>query len=101
MYWKARRYPDARRELEECLRLDPKFFEAQLYLAETNLSEEKPDRALPMLQLLAREEPRNGRVQLNLGKALAKLDRAEDALPLKFFLACLLAPAGGCEAGPS
>ncbi len=31
----------------------------------------------------------------------ADLDRAEDALPLKFFLACLLAPAGGCEAGPS
>jgi hypothetical protein len=26
-------------------------------------------------------------------------DFPEDALPLKFFLACLLAPGGGCEAG--
>jgi tetratricopeptide (TPR) repeat protein len=80
MYWKVRRYQEAEVELMEALKLDRHFEEAKFYLADTYLTDQKPAKALPILEMLARSDPHNIRVHLNLGKALEKLNRNEEAV---------------------
>jgi len=80
MYWKVRRYVEAKAELQQALKLDPHFDEAKFYLADTFLMNEQPAKALPMLEALATEQPKNARILVDLGKALERLDRSEDAV---------------------
>jgi Flp pilus assembly protein TadD len=48
-------------------------------LAQSYLAGEDPERALPLMQQVAREKPLNPVVQVSLGTALAKLGRYEEA----------------------
>ena len=79
MYWKVRRFGEAESELHETLRLDPRFEEAKYYLADTYLMDQKPEQALPILENLLKARPRDARALLDLGKALEKLGRDEEA----------------------
>jgi tetratricopeptide (TPR) repeat protein len=81
MCWKLRRFDEAEGELRETLKLDPHFTQAKYYLADTYLMDLKPDAALPILEGLAEEEPRDYRTRLDLAKALEKLGRYEQAIP--------------------
>jgi len=79
MYWKVRRFQEAESELQETLRLDPHFAQAKYYLADAYVMDQKPEKALPILDALAKEEPADSRALVDLGKALDKLNRTEDA----------------------
>jgi tetratricopeptide (TPR) repeat protein len=81
MCWKLRRLSEAESELLETLRLDPHFTQAKYYLADTYLMDLKPELALPVLQDLVRELPKDYRGRVDLGKALEKLGRYEEAVP--------------------
>jgi tetratricopeptide (TPR) repeat protein len=81
MYWKVRRYAEAEVELLEALKLDSGFEEPKFYLADTYLTDQRPERALPILEALAKSDPANARVHVNLGKALEKLNRNQEAVP--------------------
>jgi len=48
-------------------------------VADTYLMDQKPEKALPILLSLVKEDPENARAQVDLGKAFDKLSRAEDA----------------------
>ena len=80
MCWKLRDFEEAESELLETLRLDPRFLQAKFYLADSYLTELKPELALPILQDLVVDQPREYRSRLDLGKALAKLGRNEQAV---------------------
>ena len=80
MYWKVRRYPEAEIELEQALKLDARFDEAKFYLADTYVMNQQPSKALPILEALAKEQPRNVRVLIDEGKALERLDRSREAV---------------------
>ncbi len=80
MYWKVRRLAEAESELNEALRLDPHFEEAKCYLADTYLMDQKPQDALPILETLVKEQPRDARVRIDLRRALEKLNRDEEAV---------------------
>ena len=80
MYWKVRRFGEAESELQETLKLDAHFTPAKYYLADAYLTHQKPERALPLLESLVREEPGNARALVDLGKTFDKLNRAEDAV---------------------
>jgi tetratricopeptide (TPR) repeat protein len=81
MCWKLRRFSEAESELLETLRLDPHFTQAKYYLADTYLMDLKPELALPVLQDLVRELPKDYRARVDLGKALEKLGRYDEAVP--------------------
>jgi tetratricopeptide (TPR) repeat protein len=81
MCWKLRRFSEAESELLETLRLDPHFTQAKYYLADTYLMDLKPELALPVLQDLVREMPKDYRARVDLAKALEKLGRYEEAVP--------------------
>jgi len=81
MCWKLRRFDEAESELQETLKLDPLFTQANFYLADTYLMDLKPDVALPILKRLVEEEPNDYRTRMDLGKALEKLGRYEQAIP--------------------
>ena len=53
MYWKVRRFQEAESELQETLRLDPCFTQAKYYLADAYVMDQKPEKALPILDALA------------------------------------------------
>jgi len=80
MCWKLRHFDEAESELEETLKLDPHFTQAKFYLADTYLMDLKPDGALPILEGLAEEEPKDYRTRVDLAKALEKLGRYEQAI---------------------
>lgn len=81
MCWKLRRYDEAESELQQALRLDPQFTQAKYYLADSYLTDLKPELALPILQGLVRELPKDYRCRLDLAKALGKLGRYQEAIP--------------------
>ncbi|HMD83651.1 MAG TPA: tetratricopeptide repeat protein [Terriglobia bacterium] len=81
MCWKLRHYDEAESELKEALRLDPKFIQAEYYLADSYLTDLKPELALPILQELVLELPKDYRSRVDLAKALEKLGRYEEAVP--------------------
>jgi tetratricopeptide (TPR) repeat protein len=91
MCWKLRHYDEAESELKETLRLDPHFPQAKYYLADTCLMDLKPELALPILQDLAREWPKDYRTRVDLAKALEKLGRYQEAVP-QFQVAIRLNP---------
>ena len=72
MYWKVRRYAEAEVELLEALKLDSRFEEAKFYLADTYLTDQKPEKALPILEALVKSDPANVGEYVNLGKAFQK-----------------------------
>ena len=80
MYWKVRRFPEAESELRETLKLDPHFEQAQYYLADAYLMDQQPDKALPLLKRLVKQQPQNVRVLVDLGKTLERLNQNDDAL---------------------
>jgi len=81
MCWKLRHYDEAASELKEALRLDPHFTQAQYYLADTYLTDMKPDMALPILRELVHKLPKDYRSRVDYAKALEKLGRYEEAVP--------------------
>jgi tetratricopeptide (TPR) repeat protein len=81
MCWKLRHYDEAISELREALRLDRRFVQAKYYLADTYLADMKPELALPILQDLVREWPKDYRSRVDLAKALDKLGRYQEAVP--------------------
>ncbi len=81
MCWKLRHYDEAETELQEALRLDPHFTQAKYYLADSYLTGLKPEAALPILQELVVELPKDYRSRVDLAKALEKLGRYEEAVP--------------------
>ena len=91
MCWKLRHYDQAASELQETLRLDPRFTQAKYYLADTYLMNLKPEMALPVLKDLVSELPKDYRVRVDLAKALEKLGRDEETV-LQFQEAIRLDP---------
>jgi tetratricopeptide (TPR) repeat protein len=79
MYWKVRRYPDAEAELEQAVTLDSQFEQAKYYLADACLMNQQPEKALPILEALIKEQPQNARALADLGKAFERLNRSTDA----------------------
>jgi tetratricopeptide (TPR) repeat protein len=80
MYWKVRRYPEAESELEQALALDSRFEQAKFYLADARLMDGEPGKALPLLEDLTKQQPRNVRAEVDLGKALEGLNRPDEAV---------------------
>jgi tetratricopeptide (TPR) repeat protein len=80
MCWKLRHFDAAEGELKEALRLDPHFPQAKYYLADTYLMDLKPELALPILQGLAGEWPKDYRTRVDWAKALEKLARYPEAV---------------------
>ncbi len=81
MCWKLRHYDEAESELRAALRLDPHFTQAKYYLADSYLSNLKPEAALPLLQKLVVVLPKDYRSRVDLAKALEKLGRYDEAVP--------------------
>lgn len=81
MCWKLRHYDEAESELQEALRLDPHFTQAKYYLADSYLTDLKPEAALPILQALVQDLPKDYRSRVDLAKALEKLGRYQEAVP--------------------
>src|SRR5206468_10144171 len=72
MYWKVRRFEEAAVELREALKIDPKFDEAKFYLADTYLTDQKPEKALPILEGLVESDAKYVRVCIVYGNVLDK-----------------------------
>ncbi|MCL4503332.1 MAG: tetratricopeptide repeat protein [Deltaproteobacteria bacterium] len=79
-YRRMLNYPKAKEYLEEALRLKPNLPQAQLMLADTLLSLDKPKGAIPLLQALEPTGYEPGQVTLLRGMAEAKEGRYSIAL---------------------
>jgi tetratricopeptide (TPR) repeat protein len=73
-------YPKAKEYLEEALRLKPDLSQAQLMLADTLLSLDRPKEALPLLQALEASGFEPGQVAFLRGMAESKEGRYKEAL---------------------
>ncbi len=80
LYRRTLNYPKAREYFEEAVRIKPNYPEARRLLADTLLSMEKPEDALPHLKELERVGYQPGQTAYLLGMAAAKLKRFQDAL---------------------
>ncbi|MGH9455786.1 MAG: tetratricopeptide repeat protein, partial [Terriglobia bacterium] len=83
MDWKLHHFDEAIVELQATLRLAPQFNQAKFYLADSYLAEQKPREALPILENYAKENARDYRTLVDLGKAyrdLGQLQQAQQAL---------------------
>ena len=70
LYWKQYRYDEAERELTEVLRRDPNLARAAFTLGDLYLTKGDAKRALPFLEMAARDYPAEFDTRLALGRAL-------------------------------
>ena len=80
IYRQMLNYPKAKEYLEEALRLKPNLFQAQLMLADTLLSLDRPKEALPILQSLEASGFEPGQVAFLRGMVETKEGRYSQAL---------------------
>ena len=80
LYRRTLNYPKSREYLEEAVRIKPNYPEARRLLADTLLSMEKPQDALPHLQELERVGYQPGQTAYLLGMTAAKQKRFQEAL---------------------
>lgn len=80
VYRRLLNYPKAREFLEESLRLKPKNPEVQRLLADTLLTIDKPDLALPLLQEMEKAGYQPTQTAFLSGVAAAKLKRFDEAV---------------------
>lgn len=73
------RYPEARANLEEAIRLQPKYFEAQLLLADTLIALDQTEQAEPHLKALEAASYQTGQTNFLLGMAAFKQKRFDQA----------------------
>ncbi|MFZ5449669.1 MAG: tetratricopeptide repeat protein [Thermodesulfobacteriota bacterium] len=73
-------YPQARKHLEEALRLKPGFHPAQLMLADTLIALDKPKEAVPLLQSLEASGFEAGQTAFLLGITATKEGKYSEAL---------------------
>ena len=76
-----RRFDEAQRELEEALRTDPGFVEAQMLLGDLLMAKGQAQAALAHYREAVRIQPESGRAQLGLGSALASVGDVGGAIP--------------------
>jgi predicted Zn-dependent protease len=72
LYWKQYRYDEAEKELTEVLRRDPKESRAAFTLGDLYLTKGDAKRALPLLELAARDYPTAFDTRFALGRALLR-----------------------------
>lgn len=78
---RARDFDAAQRELEACLRTDPKFVDAHELLANLLMARGEPQVALPHYREMVRLQPQSGKAHLGLGTALAAVGDQAGAVP--------------------
>ena len=76
---KPGRLAEAEAELAKALELDPGFREAKFYLADTYLTDQKPQQSIPLLQSIVVQDPNYVRARLDLGKAYFQMERYPEA----------------------
>ena len=77
-----RNYPEAIRNLEQALRLDPENLDALYYLALVRIAEEKYTEAEPLLERARSKDPKDDNIAFQLGVALFSQEKYDRAEPL-------------------
>ena len=73
------RFAEARKRYEHCIELRPDFAEAHANLGALLLDHDEPAAAIDELRAALHFDPGLGAAAFNLGDALARLDRGEEA----------------------
>jgi tetratricopeptide (TPR) repeat protein len=79
LYWKSVQYDEARKYLESELAIDPNHPQALAYLADIELKNNAPEKALPLLERVVQQRNDIRIAYLDLGVILTQQKRYEDA----------------------
>jgi len=90
-YLDAQRYPDALRESEKLVRIDPRNVDYRLLAARANEGAGDPERALRHLEMAEEIAPENAEPVILIGELEQRRDRPDDAY-VAFRRATSLAP---------
>jgi tetratricopeptide (TPR) repeat protein len=79
LHWKLANYDEARKSFENELAVDPNHPQALAYLADIELRNNEPDKALPLLQKVVKQRNDIRIAYVNLGAILTQQKRYEEA----------------------